>query len=51
MANEREELVIKIESAREQLNKSIDKRDEYKVIYQHSVELDELLNQYVVSGY
>ncbi|MCB6607614.1 MULTISPECIES: aspartyl-phosphate phosphatase Spo0E family protein [Clostridia] len=51
MANAREELISKIENARERLNRSIDTEDEYKVIYQCSVELDQLLNQYVVAGY
>lgn len=51
MANAREELITKIEHARERLNRSIDKKEEYKIIYQRSVELDKLLSQYIVAGY
>ena len=50
MANAREELISKIEHARERLNRSIDKKEEYGIIYQCSVELDQLLNQYVVAA-
>lgn len=49
MTNAKEELVGKIEAAREKLNCSIDGREEYKKIYRYSVELDELLNQYMVA--
>lgn len=49
MTRAKEELVQKIEEARERLNRSIDKREEYQSIYQCSVELDRLLNQYVVA--
>lgn len=48
MVSAKEELIEKIEAAREKLNCSIDKREAYNNIYQYSVELDELLNQYVV---
>ena len=51
MAKAKEELIQEIERARERLNRSIDKREEYRTIYQCSVELDQLLNQYVVAGY
>lgn len=51
MADAREELIRKIENAREQLNRSIDKKEEYKIIYQCSLELDQLLNQYVVADH
>ena len=51
MANAREEMIEKIEAARERLNQSIDRKEAYGVICQCSVELDELLNQYIVAGY
>lgn len=51
MTNAKEELVEKIEKAREKLNHSIDKGEEYSHIYKNSIELDELLNQYMVAGY
>ena len=41
MADMREELVQKIERARQQLNQNND------IIYHYSVELDKLLNQYI----
>ena len=44
MADMREELVQKIERARQQLNQNI---DTYDIIYHYSVELDKLLNQYI----
>lgn len=47
MVNSKEELTERIEAAREKLNLSIDKKEEYKKIYNYSVELDELLNQYM----
>lgn len=45
----KEELVDKIEAAREKLNRSIDGREEYGKIYNYSIELDELVNQYMVA--
>lgn len=49
MMNAQEELAKKIETVREKLNRSIDQREEYKIIYHYSIELDELLNQYMVA--
>lgn len=49
MTNSKEELIVKIEEAREKMNDSIDKRENYNDIYKKSVELDELLNQYMVA--
>lgn len=46
--NTREELIEKIEAARKKLNDSIDRKERYEDIYRYSIELDELLNQYVV---
>lgn len=48
MVNTREDLVERIETMRQKLNESIDKKEQYDRIYQYSIELDELLNQYVV---
>ena len=47
MADMREELVQKIERARQQLNQNIDTQAAYDIIYHYSVELDLLLNQYI----
>ena len=47
MEDMKEELVQKIEQARERLNQSIDTRAAYDTIYHYSVELDKLLNQYI----
>ena len=51
MVKAKEELIREIEAAREQLNKSIDQKASYGIIYQCSVKLDLLLNQYIVAGY
>lgn len=48
MTKAKEELIRQIEAAREKLNESIEKKADYARIYQYSVELDRLLNQYVV---
>ncbi|MEF9954797.1 MAG: aspartyl-phosphate phosphatase Spo0E family protein [Clostridium sp.] len=48
MVAAKEELVEQIELARKKLNDSIDQGVEYKKIYTYSVELDKLLNQYMV---
>lgn len=47
----KEELVQKIELARENLNKSIDLKKTYEEIYRYSVELDQLIELYIVSGF
>ncbi len=47
----REELVRKIEAAREKLNQSINERKEYDEILKNSVYLDSLIEQYIVAGY
>ena len=49
MANAREELISKIEHARERLNRSIDKKEEYGIIYQCMVVPVHLPYQYVVA--
>lgn len=51
MRASKEELIRNIESARERLNKSIDLREQYDRIYQNSVELDQLIELYIVSGF
>lgn len=47
----KEELVKKIEYARERLNQSIDRKENYETVYQNSIELDQLINQYIVAGF
>lgn len=47
----KEELVMKIETAREKLNKSIDSKRQYEEIYQNSIELDQLIELYIVSDF
>ena len=47
----REELIQKIEAARETLNDSIDSKQQYEKIYENSVRLDSLIEQYIVAGY
>lgn len=47
----REELVNQIEEARKRLNRSIDGKEAYDLIYQYSVELDRLIEQYMEAGY
>ena len=51
MANAKEELVEKIERVRKKMDLCIERWEEYRKIYEYSVELDELLNQYIVAGY
>lgn len=51
MGVSKEELVSKIECARKILNGSIESRQSYETIYQHSVELDQLIELYIVSGF
>lgn len=45
------ELIEKIESARQVLNASIDEGKDYEQIYQYSVELDMLIEQYIIAGF
>ena len=47
----RDELIVQIESARKKLNQSIDEKRRYEEIYQDSVRLDELIEQYIVAGF
>ncbi|MBT9779063.1 Spo0E family sporulation regulatory protein-aspartic acid phosphatase [Clostridium sp. MCC353] len=51
MTVSKEELITKIEEARQRLNNSIDSKKEYEIIYKYSVELDLLIEQYMVAGY
>ena len=46
-----EELIQKIESAREVLNKSLDEKKQYDEVYQNSILLDTLIEQYIEAGY
>ena len=47
----KQNLIEKIEAARSRLNESIDSTKDYEIIYQYSVELDHLIEQYIVAGY
>ena len=47
----RDELISQIESARKKLNQSIDEKRRYEEIYQDSVRLDELIEQYIVAEF
>lgn len=47
----KEELVKMIECARAKLNKSIDRKETYEKIYKYSIELDQLIEQYIVAGF
>ena len=47
----RDELVRKIEAAREELNRSINEKRKYEEILEHSVYLDSLIEQYIVAGF
>ncbi len=51
MGVSKEELLNKIEDARQVLNDSIEGGARYETIYQHSVELDRLIELYIVSGF
>ena len=44
---EREKLIQRIESVRAKLNRSIDEKEDYAAVYQYSVELDALIEQYM----
>ena len=50
-AQEKRMLIEKIERARKLMNDSIDAKDDYDTIYRYSVELDRLLEQYIVAGF
>ena len=49
MGVSKEEIVKKIECARDKLNGSIESRQSYETIYQDSVELDRLIEQYIAA--
>lgn len=51
MGISKEELVQKIETAREKLNRSMETGEEYKTVYQYSVELDYLIEAYLLAEY
>ena len=51
MKSSKEDLIEKIEDTRKKLNMSIDLREDYQDIYQISIELDQLIEQYIVAGY
>ncbi|MCI8453957.1 MAG: Spo0E family sporulation regulatory protein-aspartic acid phosphatase [Lachnospiraceae bacterium] len=49
MNEQKDQLVTKIEEARGKLNRSIDNKEDYDTIYQHSILLDTLIEQYIVA--
>lgn len=51
MKDAKEKLIEAIESARQKLNISIDNQEDYQNIYQYSIELDVLIEQYIIAGY
>lgn len=51
MKRSKEELIALIEEARKMMDSSIEEKEDYDKIYQYSVELDQLIEQYIVSGY
>ena len=51
MENSKDKLIQKIELARLVLNKSIDENQNYDEIYKNSVELDRLIEEYIIAGY
>lgn len=40
-----------IENARQILNRSIDEKEKYEEIYKYSIQLDSLIEQYIVAGF
>ena len=48
---EKQRLIEEIEAARKKLNDSIDAKKDYDTIYRYSVELDQLIELYIVAGY
>lgn len=48
---EKQILIERIEAARKKMNDSIDAKNDYEIIYRYSVELDHLIEQYIVAGY
>lgn len=51
LKEEQAQLVEKIEAVRQKMNASIDAKEDYETIYKYSVELDHLIEQYIVAGY
>ena len=51
MDNSRDNMVARIEAARTKLNTSIEAGAPYDEVYQNSVELDQLIELYIVSGF
>ena len=47
----KDELVRDIEQARKRLDNSIEKKEDYEAIYQNSLDLDRLIEQYIASGF
>lgn len=49
MENVKEELIKAIENARNRLNKSIEQGEAYERVYKNSIELDHLIELYIVA--
>lgn len=47
----KENLVREIEEARNRLNDSIDLKEKYEIIYENSIQLDQLIEQYIVAEF
>lgn len=47
----KDELICKIEEARVRLNRCIDTDEKSEMIYERSIELDNLIEQYIAAGY
>lgn len=51
MEKSKEELIEKIEQFRARLDRSIELKEDYETIYRHSIELDQLIEQYINAGF
>ncbi|WP_432628225.1 Spo0E family sporulation regulatory protein-aspartic acid phosphatase [Brotaphodocola sp.] len=47
----KEELILEIEKARNALNHSIESGEAYESVYQNSVDLDHLIEEYILAGF
>lgn len=47
----KEELILEIERARKALNHSIESGETYESVYQNSVDLDHLIEEYILEGF
>lgn len=47
----KEELILEIEKARKALNHSIESGETYEAVYQNSIDLDQLIEKYILAGF